>query len=114
MEFASRFEEEPLFPDDGWSVEKTATRIVNSSNATGRLELVGAAQFKLFSAEITAIYLKRGGNPRLTGMELEADIELLVGNEIKKLPIPLFGDEVATAGTIVFLISNAQDLYQRK
>jgi hypothetical protein len=113
MEFVSRFESEPIFPDDEWTKEVTATRIVNSGNAMGRLAVIGAAQFKLYSAKIAAIYLQRGGNPHLTTMKLESDIERLVGKEIEKLPVLLFGGEKASAGTISFLIENAQSLYQR-
>jgi hypothetical protein len=113
-EFVSRFESDPIFPNEEWSKEKTATESISSRNATGRLMIIGAAHLKLQVAKITAIYLQRGGNPHLTTMKLESDIERLVGKEIEKLPVPLFGGENASAATIGFLIENAQSLYQRK
>jgi len=75
--------------------------------------IIGSAHLRLQAAKITAIYLQRGGNRHLTTMKLESDIEQLVGKEIKKMPVPLFGSENASAATISFLIENAQSLYQR-
>lgn len=112
-EFVSRFESDPIVPNEEWSKEKTATDSISSRNATGRLMIIGSAHLRLQAAKITAIYLQRGGNRHLTTMKLESDIEQLVGKEIKKMPVPLFGSENASAATISFLIENAQSLYQR-
>lgn len=113
-EFVSRFEEEPIIPYDEWTENKTATGIASRGNAMARLLYIEWAKFKLDTAKIVAIYLQRGGDPNFKGVDLEANLSLLVGQEIEKLPIPLFGDELPTAGTIGFLIDNAKTRYPRK
>ena len=111
-DFLFGLEDDPIIPMGEWSKEKTATEIISTGNASGKLLLIGGAQYMLYSAKITSLYLQRGGNPGLSGIELEVDVERLAGKEIEKLPIPLLGEERPTAATIVFLIDSAQRLYK--
>lgn len=113
-DFVFGLESEPVLPMGEWSEERTETDLISSGNASGKLLFIVVAKYKLDSAEVIAIYLQRGGDPRLTGKELEADIERLAGKEIEKLPIPLFGEENPTVVNIVSFIANAQDLYNRR
>jgi len=113
-DFLFGLEEDPIIPMGEWSREKTETEIISGGNASGKLLFIVAAKYKLDSAEITALYLQRGGNPRLTGIELESDMGRLAGKEIEKLPKPLFGEENPTAVNIVAFIRNAQNLYKRR
>ena len=113
-DFLFGLEEDPIFPIGEWSKEKTESEIISGGNASGRLLFVVVARYVLDSAKITGLYLQRGGNPRLAGKELEADLERLVGKEIETLPIPLFGEENPTAVNIVSFMKNSQDLYGRE
>ncbi len=109
LEFLSRFEPDVVFPDEQWSAGKTMAGMISGHNATLSLLSIAWAKPQLEFAQVTALYLARGGNRNFRGKELEADLEKRVGKEFALISSPQFVDSVVNTKASVTDISNAVD-----
>lgn len=109
LEFLSRFEPEVIFPDEQWIAGKTMSAMISERNATLSLLSIAWAKPQLEFAQVTALYLARGGNRSFRGKELEADLEKRVGKEISLISSPKFVSSFVNTNASVTDISNAVD-----
>jgi len=109
LEFLARFEPEVIFPDEESIPGKTMSGMISEHNATLSLLSIAWAKSQLELAKITALYLSRGGNRNFRGKDLDVDVEIRIGNEIRLVAVPKFVGALGNMNPTAADISNAID-----